>query len=180
MGGPKKPHIPNFRRIVTVLAEVAVQETEAEVSSFADSSRVGFVNRVKRQGFEDFNAAPLNPEYRAAKIKAGLDPRVMIRTRHYLDSIQVFREHQSKYRMRFRVGFDRLTMAQNSKGKKVPYPLWKLARVHEYGSVKMHIPRRRHWKPYYDVMRGQAPGVRKRVMKRVRTRMKKRFPAVFK
>ncbi len=178
MSHPKKSHIPPFRRVLAALSATAVQETEREVAAFAEEERGTFVRRVERQDFPDFDASPLNPKYRATKIRLGLDPRVMIRTHHYLDSIQVFRERQTKYRTRFRVGFAKNEMARDAKGQRVPYPLWKLAAVQEHGSVKMHIPRRRHWKPHYEAMRGRAPRVRARVRRLVRERMKKKFPAV--
>lgn len=178
MSKPKKSHIPNFRRVAEAISEIAQEIAEEEVETFAEEEREGFVEQVKRQRFPDFNAAPLNPHYRARKIKQGLDPRVMIRTHHYLDSVKVFRRRNSPRSTTFHVGFHKRELARDIKGKRVPFLLRHLARVHEEGSAKLNIPRRRHWRPYYEAMRGRASRVRERIRAQVRARARKRFPAV--
>lgn len=175
---PRKSHIPNFRRVAEAIGEIAQAVAEEEVETFAEEERETFVEEVKRQRFPDFNAAPLNPHYRARKIKQGLDPRVMIRTGHYLDSIQVFMRRDTKRRVMFHVGFHKRARVRDDKGKPLPFLLRHLARVHEEGSAKLNIPRRRHWRPHYEAMRGRAPRVRARIRAQVRARARKKFPAV--
>ncbi len=178
MSRSRKPHIPNFSRVAAVLSQTAVRVAEQEIEAFAEEERDRFVEEVEEQRFPDFDASPLSPKYRARKIKLGLDPRVMIRTHDYLDQIQVFRRQNRGRRVTFHVGFEKRAQVKDDKGKPTPFLLWKLARVHEKGSAKMHIPPRRHWRPHYEAMRGRAPRVRSRVQARTRELMKKKFPAV--
>ena len=175
---PRKSHIPNFKRVAERVSAIAVEEVERDVAAFAEEERAAFVQRIERQRFPDFNAAPLNPKYRARKIKMGLDPRVMIRTRHYIDSIRVFHKRDSATRATHHIGFEARETARDHKGQRVPILLRHLAAVHEYGSVKLNIPRRRHWRPHYEAMRARAPARRARIRASIRTRARKAFPKV--
>lgn len=174
----KKPSIPNFRNIAQTIAALAQEIAEREIETFAETEREDFVRQVERQRFPDFNAAPLNSRYRARKIKQGLDPRVMIRTHHYLSAIRVFRRRDGPRSIMFHVGFHERALARDHKGRPVPFLLRHLARVHEEGSAKLNIPRRRHWRPHYEAMRGRASSIRARIREQVRARARKKFPAV--
>lgn len=174
----RKSYIPDFSRVAQAIGLIAQEVAEREIEHFAEEERGAFVQDVERQRFPDFNAAPLNSRYRARKIKLGLDPRVMIRTHHYLDQIQVFRRQNNPRSTTFHVGFHKRALARDHKGQRVPFLLRRLARVHEEGSAKLNIPRRRHWRPHYEAMRGRAPRVRARIRAGVRARARKKFPAV--
>ncbi|KKK89222.1 hypothetical protein LCGC14_2735260, partial [marine sediment metagenome] len=174
----KKAHIPDFSKVRKVLSAVAQEVTECHIEEFAEAERASFVREVERQNFDDFNAAPLKPSYRARKVRLGLDPRVMIRTRHYLDSIRVFRRKNSAQSVTFHVGFHARALARDDKGRRVPFLLRYLAAVHEEGSHKAHIPRRRHWRPHLARMHERAPRVRARIKAEIRERARKKLPAM--
>ena len=178
MSRPRKSHIPDFSRVAEVLAQTAQRVAEKEIAVFAQEERDGFVQEIEEQRFPDFDASPLSPKYRARKISQGLDPRVMIRTRNYIDHIRVFRRQDPRRRVTFHVGFHKRERVRDDKGRPLPFLLRHLAQVHEEGSNRLNIPRRRHWRPHYEAMRGRASRVRARVRASVRARMKKRFPAV--
>jgi hypothetical protein len=172
MSRPKKPHVPNFGRIVRIFSKVAASVAERNIADFAEQERDVFVRSVKAQIFPDFDLSPLTPKYLARKIRLGLDPRVMISTGHYLKAIQVFKRVNRDNSITFHVGFHARERARDTEGKRIPFLMRHLAEVHEHGSVKQHIPRRRHWGPYYKAMHSRAPFVRALIHKEIQVEAK--------
>lgn len=80
---------------------------------------------------------PLNEEYEAFKKRTGLDPRKLVATKEYRDSITVTKEDVCRYRI-----------GPPLKGKHSSgLPLWKLARILEYGNAQGNLPPRPHYRP---------------------------------
>lgn len=171
-----KPHIPDFKRVVRRFASIAETTARERVGEFVRSERDGFVRRIEEQQFHDFDITPLSPRYAAWKAKRGLDPRILIRTGHYLRSIRTF-EFEGKNGIQYRIGFDSNAVAVDADGHPTSFPLHRLAAVLEYGSVAAHIPRRRHWRPHLVEMKKRAPSVRKRIASEAMRRFKRAFPA---
>lgn len=67
----------------------------------------------------------LTPDWKAEKRRRGLDPRKLVATQEYVNSIQVF-----PVRGGYAVGTD-----------------WEFVLVHEYGAPAANIPARPHWRP---------------------------------
>lgn len=67
----------------------------------------------------------LTPDWKAEKKRRGLDPRKLVATQEYVNSIQVF-----PVRGGYAVGTD-----------------WEFVLVHEYGAPAANIPARPHWRP---------------------------------
>ena len=84
---------------------------------------------------------PLNPEYKAWKIRKGLDHRIFIAYGYYLDSIKTYQSGQD-----WVVGVDPFRIHI-----KTGIRMKKLARYLEYGTSKM--PPRPHWRPAYEYVR---------------------------
>ena len=90
---------------------------------------------VYRIASQSFNWRPLKPEYRLYKIKNRLDPRMMISTGEYINSIEV---NELDDQIGYSVGVpNRLHNSGLS--------LRVLARIHEFGTIR--IPARPHWRP---------------------------------
>jgi len=174
----QRPHIPDFNKLVQTVSTVANEVASTAVQSFAEQEREAFVRRIEQQDFQSFDAAPLTPRYAAWKAKKGLDPRIMIATGWYKGKIETFKRKNSKLSTTFHVGFKARTLARDEKGQRVPFPLWKVARVHEKGSVKMHIPARPHWRPHLKTMAMHAAPVRTGIRLAVIKRLRKAMPGM--
>ena len=84
---------------------------------------------------------PLNSQYKAWKIKKGLDPRILIAYGYYLNSIKVYKSGKD-----WVVGVDPFQIHP-----KTGIRMKKLARYLEYGTSKM--PARPHWRPAFEYIR---------------------------
>lgn len=175
----KPPHLPAFKKVVRTVIETANEVLDEEVERFANTERADFVRNIKQQTFQSFIEHPLSDNYAARKRQAGLDRRVMIATGWYTQHIRVWRNRDPRGNPRvryYRVGFHPQVRARDSKGRIVPITLNRLAFVHEKGSIKRSIPARPHWQPHLNAMRGRAPavrsGIRKKIVKKVRERLK--------
>jgi hypothetical protein len=174
----QRPHIPDFNKLVQTVSAVATEVTSNALQSFATQERDAFVRRIEQQDFHSFDAAPLSPRYAAWKAKQGLDPRIMIANGWYKSQMQVFKRKNSKLSTTFHVGFNKRTLARDEDGKRVPFPLWKVARVHEHGSVKMKIPARPHWRPHLKTMTMHAAPVRTGIRRAIIKRLRKAMPGM--
>ncbi len=167
----KKPHIPNFKKVVAAFSD-APKIIEEEVRDFAEDEREAFQRRIELQDFPSFNAAPLSPAYAKRKERLGLDPRVMIATGYYYKEIRVFRRKVSKRAVTLYIGHHKRAQARDHKDQRVPILLNTLAAVHEKGSAKMNIPPRPHWGPHLALMRTHAQARRQAIRARIRARVK--------
>lgn len=84
---------------------------------------------------------PLNPDYLKAKIKGGFDPRILVRTKEYVESITVYSLGNPSDRIAFRVSPPVGEALHNS-----GLTFVELARVHEFGDRQGRIPSRPHWR----------------------------------
>ena len=78
---PKAPHIPSFTRVIKAF-EKAQEIVEVGVAEFAEEEKDAFKARIRTQDFSSFDAAKLNPAYKARKVKQGfnlLQDEVMVR-----------------------------------------------------------------------------------------------------
>ena len=90
---------------------------------------------IERQKFRSFRVYPLSKEYAERKEREGLDPRVLISTGRYLDSIRVYLD---KNELKVSVEDEELDGGLSMLG---------LAKMLEFGTSRM--PRRVHWHPAY-------------------------------
>lgn len=102
-----------------------------------------------------FNLEPLSDGHYKYKLKAGLDPRILIETSEYLESFQYeIVTTESGYTV-FRVG---VPQVMHSGG----LPMKLLQRFLEYGTVrngKVAMPPRPHWRPQIVSYKSQAPAM---------------------
>ena len=104
---------------------------------------------------------PLNPKYLHKKIREGYDPRILIRTKEYVESIAVFTEPAANLSAAFRVG------VPDEKIHNSGMTFRKLAGVHEYGRRDGKIPARPHWRPTWSTFVTSLQEVSKRLGKRI-------------
>lgn len=116
-------------------------EAASQLSAFVERVRVELVKTIEDQKFPDATAVPLSPRYAARK--AGQDPRVLIRTKTYIDNISVLQGERLGYKPK-QPGMPVLYIGLPPSARtKEGLPLATLARFLEYGTRNM--PRRRHW-----------------------------------
>lgn len=99
---------------------------------------------------------PLDPKYLAEKVKQGYDPRILIRTKQYVESIAVFPEEDVLFHVAFRVGVPTGETDVHNSG----LPFWKIARIMEYGRRDGKKPYSRpHWRPTWSLLIRDLPTV---------------------
>ena len=123
---------PNF---LTVFEKEARLEAQRQTRQFAEEIAEEARNIIIEQRY---NWAPLDPDYLDWKIKKGLDPRILIATRDYLEHIGTYEQDGKIF-----VG----PLPGTHKPSGVPYV--KLARWFEYGTETM--PARPLWRPLFSV-----------------------------
>lgn len=147
---------------------------EKAVRGFADTERDSFRDAIFRQGFKSFAAHPLSEKYLARKRALRRDERVMIATRHYVNSIKVHRERMDDRSVVYWIGFDPDAIAWDLHMRPTQIRLNTVARIHEYGAPgglspsAQRIPARPHWGPHLKAMRGRAPDTRRAIRRAVR------------
>lgn len=180
----RKSRIPSFARVDQAFREVAYPDAAHQVEDFAQRQRASFIRRIERQAFPSFLQNPLSPAYKARKIKAGADPRVMIATKTYIGAIRLFRrqlpwwKHTTKVPGRavlYRIGFHARRHARDMHGNLTHTPLWKVATYHEFGSQERNLPARPHWRPHLAFMRQCAAPFRQQVAKNIAAKIRARI-----
>jgi hypothetical protein len=172
----RKPKIPNFDKVVGAFVDVATEVQVREVKKFAEDHREKFARRIMSQRFDSFKAAPLSPRTQQKKRRLGLPLLTMVATKTYVNSIAVHDLPYVSLDMSKKhawtadahtmvVGIDPALKAKEAESGKEreDVTLQDVARIHEYGAPRAHIPRREHWRPYYAVMREEAAKVRARI-----------------
>jgi hypothetical protein len=136
-------HPKDFHSVVlTVFRNSIIPVLNRHTRRFANEFKDELVFRIASQAF---NHQPLNPDYKAGKVAQGLDPRILIATREYLDSIQVTKLI-GEYG--YRVGVpNRIHSGSN-------ISLRDLARMLEFGTSRM--PARPHWRPMASIYHNKA------------------------
>ena len=149
----KKSAIPVFRAESEALAEKMVKDIK------------------KRLSKQLFNHAPLSPKYRERKIKFGYDPRILIASKQYYNSITVIKtEYGAKVGVKEIQHYPNLmqhdwqTRTRNAKRRKSrqpsTIPMLELAKYLEFGTTRpsvgrggpkngepWYMPPRPHWRP---------------------------------
>jgi len=105
---------------------------------------------------------PLSPKYRLYKSRMGLDPRILIATGRYVQSIQALQQPDGSWV----VGVPDEPLRPGSK-----YTLKDLARWLEYGT--MHMPPRPHWRPAREIWRTKIYRMKKRLQFDIAMELKK-------
>lgn len=163
----RKSQIPKFPVLATTIAKVANARFVELMDEYAEDERTEFVQRIKDQRFASFqvtlypeSGTNLSPQWIARKEAKKADPRTMIATHHYVDSIRVFRRLNSNHRGgKWRIGFHPRLRARDLDHKSVSITLDDVAQIHEHGNAQ--TPARPHWGPNLNRMRREAPAVRR-------------------
>ena len=163
----KKPQIPNLRAAFKAVAKTVPPAVEKAVDAWMEEQRLDFIDRIQKQRFVSFrvilypeSGTNLSPRWLAVKAAYGADLRTMIATGHYVSQIKLWKSGKGRDR-RYRIGFHANTKARDLNGHVVDFPLWRVARVQEFGSDAAQIPPRPHWRPYANLMRRRAPAARR-------------------
>ena len=129
--GPKEGMSHYFERFSTIFDQIAKITATAATKKVA-SDIVKDAKKVLDD--QTYNWKPLKAYYKAWKIRQGLDERILIATGFYRDNIGWW---VSRGNVQFGV--------RQSKKTTNGLPLWKLARIHEFGTRT--IPARPLWRP---------------------------------
>lgn len=144
-----------FTAIRKAVQEVGIKEARSilskELEKLADEIKLALLRQT-------LDLAPLSPKYLAWKKRKGLDHRILIATGHYVSSIKVKRKN-NQWEVGVPDGFHPTAGMTYEK----------LARIHEYGSKKMHIPARPHWRPTIAKFQARSQGIRDLIQTRVIT-----------
>lgn len=125
-----------FEKRVKILTKAEKGFDKWVAEKIADLTRTA----VKEQRWKH-KWKPLNPKYKAWKIRKGLDPRILIAYGYYINSIKVYRSNKD-----WVVGVDPFQIHP-----KTGIRMKKLARYLEYGTSRM--PARPHWRPAFEHVR---------------------------
>lgn len=167
----KKSTIPNFRKAVGNLGKVAPRIAHQMVLEFAHKECEAFIEAIKAQSFPSFDATPLSEAWAARKAALKLDPRTMIASSNYVSKIRVIEQPQEDGTKLIYIGFADTDMAKDSHGHITTFPLWLLAAVQEYGSIKANVPARAHWGVWLEGMSKRAIPLRKGIAKQIMQRI---------
>ena len=132
-----------FRSTVPVLFREFGQEKSQQ---FLDEIKFKIASQL-------FNLTALSDGHYQYKLKAGLDPRILIETSEYLDSFMYEELTHESGEIAFRVGVPR---TMHSGG----LPMKLLQRFLEYGTVrngKVAMPPRPHWRPQIIAYQSRGP-----------------------
>mgnify|MGYP001447643462 CR=1 FL=1 len=135
---------------------------------------------------EGFVWAALSERYLRWKKRRGLDPRILIATGEYVKNIGIekVKGHFRKEKGKKGIILVKPEDGKQADGKDVAYVVCvpdrkhqasglnfrRLARIHEFGSVKAHIPARPHWRPLWKEFKSDG---RKKLVKKIMSRTKK-------
>jgi hypothetical protein len=158
---PKKPQIPKFPG--KAAAEQFKAHVDDSVRLFAESEAKRFQLEIRRQQFASFHAVPLAPRTVKYKEDNQLDHRVMIATKHYVDSIRVAREEEGG-KITYHIGFDPNDRAENKDGVPQDITLNEVAYIQEHGSRAAHIPARPHWRVHLRALAVRATVLREQLL----------------
>lgn len=143
MAKPKPPEFPDVDELLRGIALIAEGVAKRHLKRFADTSAFKFKSMIEGQKFASFKENPLSAGWAIYKSSHGLDPRVMIATKNYVESIQVFKTDKG-----FRIGFREGQMVEDPDGGEKDITMENLARIQE--------AQRPHWEPFSDIMQDDA------------------------
>lgn len=100
-----------------------------------------------------YNWYPLDPEYLRRKVQQGFDPRILVRTKQYVESLQPFGPEETEFGVLWRV-----TVPDEEHNSGLPFR--ELARIMEYGRRDGKKPYARpHWRPTWGIFVRDLPTV---------------------
>lgn len=141
--------IPDLPRRLRAIGEAATSAANDEIRTYAHDLRDRFVDRIRRQDFSSFRAIPLSWRWSNRKAQLNFDPRTMIASGAYLNSIRVY-ETATKDGIRLHVGIHPSVVVRHHRtGVTRRLKMWQLALIHEFGSSAARIPARPHWGPFF-------------------------------
>jgi len=146
---------PDPKKLNDMLSKQIRQAVKQEVHNIAQEFHDDLVGKIERQ---EFHHIPLKPGYREAKIKAGLDPRILIATGDYISGIQVEDTLRGTA-----VGLSNTAMHNSG------LTFSRIGKVHEYGVN--HIPARPHWRPTVEIFRRRRYEFERRIKKLIKSLM---------
>jgi hypothetical protein len=159
MAKPKPPEFPDIDELLHGIALIAEGVAKRHLKRFADTTAFKFKSMIEGQKFESFKENPLSAGWAIYKASHGLDPRVMIATKNYIESIAVFKTDKG-----FRIGFKEGQMVEAPDGSAKDISMEQLAQIQE--------AQRPHWTPFGEIMEGDA----KKVAEDIAVDIKKEIP----
>jgi len=100
---------------------------------------------------QKYNWYPLDAKYLRRKIRQGFDPRILIRTKEYVESLQVSKPEESELGILYRV---EVPDKEHNSG----LPFQELARIMEFGRRDGKKPYARpHWRPTWGIFVRDLP-----------------------
>ena len=93
----RRSKIPPFRRIKAVVNRVVKQVAKEELKKFAWELRGFLTHGILAQRFQDIQTIPLSASWKARKREHGLDSRVLVSTKQYVNHIRVVTHSPLKY-----------------------------------------------------------------------------------
>lgn len=160
---------PNLMRtFINVFRNAAFQVPNQFCEEVANEFKDELQFRIASQAF---GHRPLNPAYRMGKVRARLDPRILIATGEYLESFTVedlsSREHQERHGIEG-PGFVVGVRDGIHSGSRLPYRV--MARIHEFGTSR--IPARPHWRPMSAIYRRRSAELGRRLQVQLATNVR--------
>lgn len=131
----KKPTTELSLILFDIIDNVVIPTTKEMTKEIAEEIRQDLVNKINNQSFSSFSKNPLKP----STIKRKGKDDVLIDTREYINSIQVFKIPEG-----YMVGVGE--QLHKHRGKNA-LPMNALAQIHEFGLPEHNIPPRPHWRP---------------------------------
>jgi len=104
---------------------------------------------------QKYNWYPLDPKYLRQKVKEGYDPRILVRTKQYVESLQTPDPEDTEFGVLYRIG---VPDEEHNSG----LPFKELARIMEYGRRDGKKPYARpHWRPTWGLFVRDLPIVKR-------------------
>jgi hypothetical protein len=151
MAKRKLPELPDIEELLTGIKRVAEIIADKQLHTLADASVDKFRGMIERQDFQSFRDNPLSKGWAIYKAGHDLDPRVMISTKNYIESIKAI-----KVKGGYRIGFEEGAPVVDANGKDRGITLDQLAAIHENGVPEKNIPARPHWEPFFEILKNDA------------------------
>ena len=120
------------------------------------------VDKIKAQ---EFDWPPLSSVTKQIKQRAGLDPRTLIATGDYVNSIKAVQVGRTAWTVDVPDGIhmsSKMTYSQ-------------LRKIHEYGSFEQNVPPRPHWRTLADDYKSRLPQIKSAITRRLARRVRSRL-----
>lgn len=123
--------------------------------------------------FQSLDLVPLSPRYAKQKESKGLDPRILINTGEYIETIEIVENQVSKGVLEI------VIQAPDHDHSETKINLRLLSRLLEYGSKNEKMPARPHWRPVmkeFIALRGElAKDVTDVVALKIRNSLERKY-----